>query len=526
MSIDPQQFGELAAYFEADDRFGQRLALQLLEQAPVGIALTTGPSHRIQFANRLCRAMTGRDKPDGLPLPEAFGAPADAELAQALDEALSQGHPAAVREFALPHGTDPHVGEARFVRFSIDPLRTSAGQVCGLIVSAADISDRVRSRIVLERADHERRRLQGELEAARRRKDEVVTMLGHELRDPLAPIVNGIELMKRRGGEADPALDLVSRQIRRLVDLVDGLQNSREAERGQIELRLEPCRVDDLLMQAVERTRVARERRGQHLAIDMPQRPLLCWADAERLIEVFVTLLDNASRFSGPGDMVEVRMVRRQDEILLGVADHGRGIDTQALPHVFRPFFQTGQGLGEQPAGGIGLAAVKQVVAMHGGTIAARSSGAGLGSEFTIRLPRLQRETPSAHGALAPQPAGQQRVLIVDDNHDAAVSMADLLRLVGYEVQVFNDPRQALEAAVAFRPQAAVLDLAMPEMDGYELAEALQKRLPLGSCRFIAVTGFEQQSDRQRSAEAGFEAHLVKPVLLDQLLPHLQAPVG
>ncbi len=526
MIIDPQQFGELAAHFEADDRFGQRLALQLLEQAPVGIALTTGPTHRIQFANRVCRAMTGRDKPDGLALPEAFGAPADAELVPALDEALSTGHPTVVREFPLSAGRDAHVNEAQYVRFNIDPLRTSSGRVCGLIVSATDISDRVRSRIVLERADQERRRLQADLEAARRRKDEVVTMLGHELRDPLAPIVNGIELMKRRGGETDPALDLVSRQIRRLVDLVDGLQNSREAERGQIELRLEPCRVDDLLMQAIEQTRAARERRGQHLSIDMPQRPLLCWADAERLIEVFVTLLDNASRFSGTGDTVEVRMIARQNEILLCVTDHGRGIDTQALPHVFRPFFQTGQGLGEQPAGGIGLAAVKQVVAMHGGTIAVRSAGATQGSEFTIRLPRLQRETPGAHGSLAPPPAQQQRVLIVDDNRDAAVSMADLLSLVGYDVQVFNDPKQALEAADAFRPQVAVLDLAMPEMDGYELAQALQKRLPPGSCRFIAVTGFEQQSDRQRSAEAGFEAHLVKPVLLEQLLPHLQASTG
>jgi len=525
MNPDRQMFGELAPLFEADDQFGLRLATQLLQQSPFGIALTSGAGHRIQFANRQCRTMVGHDELRGMPLAAAFGAPPASELARAMDDALRLAQPQLVREFALVSPLGRPAGEPQYVRVHLEPLPGPAGQPpVGLIVTATDISDRVRSRTVLERADQERRKLQAELDAARRRKDEVVTMLGHELRDPLAPIVNGVELMIRRaGGAADPALDLVSRQINRLVELVDGLQNSREAERGQIELQLEPCKIDDLLLKAIEQARPLIERRGQRLVVDVPQRPLLCWADAARLHEVFVTLLDNASRFSGSADAVEVRMSARQHDILLVVADHGRGIDPQALPHVFRPFFQAGQRLDEQGAGGIGLAAVKQVVAMHGGTITVRSAGSGLGSEFTIHLPRLQREAPSAPQPLMPQPAAQQRVLLVDDNRDAGASMAELLELVGFEVQVFDEPRLALEAAPAFGPQVAVLDLAMPGMSGHELAQALQKRLPPGSCRFIAVTGFEQQSDRQRSAEAGFDVHLVKPVLLEQLLPHLQA---
>jgi PAS domain S-box-containing protein len=365
---------------------------------------------------------------------------------------------------------------------------------------------------------YERDQALAQLRAASIAKDEFLAMLGHELRNPLSPIVTAVHLARMRGGtQQAPELDIIQRQVDHLVRLVDDLLDVSRVTRGKIDLKIERLRLDQPVAKAVEMASPLFDARGQRLDVEVAA-DLECQGDPVRLAQVLANLLTNAARYTQPGGHIALQ-ARRDGEgwITLSVKDNGIGLEAEMLPRVFDLFVQGKRGADRAEGGlGIGLALVKNIVELHGGTVEARSEGPGHGSEFVVRLPVPAGGTdhaPEPQPALAAAPvAARQRVLVVDDNVDAAKTLGQLLEALGQEVRVFNDPMAALEAAGDYRPDVALLDIGLPVLDGYKLAAGLRERLGPDACRMIALTGYGQEGDRMRSAAAGFEQHLVKPI--------------
>jgi PAS domain S-box-containing protein len=373
-------------------------------------------------------------------------------------------------------------------------------------------------RQALARAHVERERLLVDLQQANRAKDEFLAMLGHELRNPLSPIVTALQLMRMRGDTGTSREQgIIQRQVDHLVCLVDDLLDVSRVTRGKIELKKEWIAIADVLTKAVEMASLLLEQRRHRLVVDV-QGPLRWKGDPVRLSQVVANLLTNAARYTDVGGEIRLRAgVLCDGGIEIAVKDNGIGIPTEMLPRVFDLFFQGGRGIDRAEGGlGIGLALVKSLVGLHGGTVTAVSEGRGRGSEFVIRLPRADDSDPADAGAApgergqADAPVDSRRVLLVDDNVDGADMLARLLQSSGHRVEVAYDPVTALELAAAFGPEVAILDIGLPVMDGYDLAIRLRERLK--DCRFIALTGYGQDADRGRSRAAGFERHLVKPV--------------
>ncbi|HUG25701.1 ATP-binding protein [Piscinibacter sp.] len=393
-----------------------------------------------------------------------------------------------------------------------------------------DASDRV----AREAAETERETLLCELEEANRAKDEFLAMLGHELRNPLSPIVTALQLMRMRGDTGtDREQGIIQRQVDHLVRLVDDLLDISKITRGKIELKKERVDVSDVLTKAVEMASLLLEQRSHRLAVGI--EPGLRWeGDPVRLAQVVANLLTNAARYTDVGG--DVRLSARRDDgafLVIRVRDNGSGISPEVLPRIFDLFFQGKRSVDRSEGGlGIGLALVRSLVAMHGGTVEAASEGLGRGSEFTIHLPlstgtSANDESRPDGGAAQSAPAPvSRRVLVVDDNVDGADLLGHLLRAAGHQVQVLNDPVSALQALDAFAPDVAVLDIGLPVMDGYELAARLRERLAGRPCRFIALTGYGQDADRGRSQHAGFEQHLVKPVDPDRVVEVVGLPAS
>lgn len=365
----------------------------------------------------------------------------------------------------------------------------------------------------------EREQLVVRLEHANRAKDEFLAMLGHELRNPLSPIVTALQLMRMRGDTGTSREQaVIQRQLDHLVRLVDDLLDIAKVTRGKIELKKEWVAVADVLTKAVEMSSPLLEQRSHRLQIDVAEG-LRVHGDALRLAQVVSNLLNNAARYTDPGGDIRLCAQARPGAVEIRVKDNGSGIAPELQSQVFDIFFQGGGARGRSEGGlGIGLALVKSFVALHHGTVALHSEGPGRGSEFTVRIP-----INSEGAAAAPPPpallaghAGVQgkglRLLLVDDNRDAADTMAQLLRAAGHEVQVMHDPALALAHAASFAPDLAILDIGLPGLDGYELAQRLRREPDLAGCRFAALTGYGQDSDKARSEAAGFSAHFVKPV--------------
>ncbi|MFC5478081.1 ATP-binding protein [Massilia suwonensis] len=373
----------------------------------------------------------------------------------------------------------------------------------------------------LERAHAERERLLDELTTASRAKDEFLAMLGHELRNPLSPIVTALQLMRMR--EESAALrerEIIERQVEHLVRLVDDLMDVARATRGQIELKSERGDLAVPLAKAVEMASPLLEQRGHHLAIEVEAD--MDWeGDPMRLAQVVSNLLTNAARYTENGGAVTLS-ARRDGAgwLRIAVKDNGIGLAPEVLPQVFGLFFQGKRSVDRVEGGlGIGLALVKNIVELHGGTVEARSAGLGQGSEFIVRLP-VHALAPGSEpeAAAGPLPAASgRRFMVVDDNADAAETLGMLLSVHGHEVSVFHDPVSALEAAPRLRPDIAVLDIGLPVLDGYELAARLRALPGFEHCRLIALTGYGQDGDRERSEAAGFERHLVKPITPEQI---------
>jgi PAS domain S-box-containing protein len=376
-----------------------------------------------------------------------------------------------------------------------------------------------------------RREAEEALRAADRRNDEFLAMLAHELRNPLAPIRNAVQVL-RKSDENQPTtrqhlrrlLPMIDRQVHHLVRLVDDLLEVSRISRGKIELRKEPVELASVIGHAVDTSLPLIQEAGHRLAMALPEEPMRLDADPVRLAQVFSNLLNNAARYTPPGGRIGVRAERRGHEVAVSVCDTGEGILADELPRVFDPFTQVSRSIDRFQEGlGLGLALVRSLVELHGGRVEVHSEGLGQGSEFVVYLPLAPQRPDSAETdrAAVAVPPGVQRILVVDDNRDAADSLGVLLEAPAREVRVVYDGPAAITALTAFRPQAIVLDLGMPGLDGLETARRI-RQLPEGrTVTLIAVTGWGQDEDRRRTREAGFDHHLVKPVdgdLLQALL--------
>jgi len=383
----------------------------------------------------------------------------------------------------------------------------------------------VRRRHELEQEIAQRQRLEQELQRraeelaeADRRKDEFLAMLGHELRNPLAPIRNALQVMRVLGladSQLQWARDVIDRQVRQLARLVDDLLDVSRISRGKIPLKLAAVELTEIIERAVESSRPVLEARRHELAVVLPRDKVWLEADATRLAQVLANLLNNAGKYTEQGGQIRLMAERQGEEVVVRVSDNGMGIAPHMLPRVFDLFAQADHTLDRSEGGlGIGLTLVKCLVKLHGGSVEAISAGLGKGSEFVVRLPvpravtgHSVNGTPPAAKAAAPG----RRILVVDDNGDAVDSLALLLSLQGHEVRTARDGPAALEVAAVFRPEVVLLDIGLPQMDGYEVANRLRGQVGLKKVLLVAVTGYGQEEDRRRTAEAGFDAHLVKP---------------
>jgi signal transduction histidine kinase len=349
-----------------------------------------------------------------------------------------------------------------------------------------------------------------------RRKDEFLAMLAHELRNPLAPMLHAVEIMRARPNRSvgQRVREVMVRQVRHMARLVDDLLDVSRITRGKTELRTEQAVLQTIVERAVETARPLIESREQALSLSLPPEPLWLEADPTRLEQVLVNLLNNAAKYTEPGGRIRVEVERDAGKAVVRVRDTGVGIAPELLPRVFDLFTQAEQSLDRAQGGlGIGLALVKRLVTMHGGTVEASSIGPGHGSEFVVHLPLL--ETPPQE--VLPQEGESDRgrrlrLLVVDDNVDAAQTLGDLLALWEHQVRIAYDGQTALEVALQVPPEVVLLDIGLPGMDGYEVARRLRREASLQHTLLVALTGYGQEADRRRSQEAGFAHHLVKPV--------------
>lgn len=395
------------------------------------------------------------------------------------------------------------------VALTISPIRDRDGRIVGASKVARDIS--------------ERKRIEAEMRVADRRKDEFIAMLGHELRNPLAPIRTVTEVLRRTVGgnpECVHLCGILERQVQQMTRLLDDLLDVTRITRGKIRFKREPTDIGTVVQHAVEAARPLLERHRHQLAVDVPSGALPVQGDFERLVQLATNLLSNAAKYTPDGGRIGVRVVRRKDAIAIHVRDNGVGISAGMLPRVFELFVQDEAYGGMQDGLGVGLALVRIIAEHHGGGVKARSAGLGRGSEFVVTLPaaeagdRAAMPTPASSAA-----APRKRIVIVDDNRDASSSLAMLLRLGGHDVEVAADGASAIALVQDIQPDLALLDIGLPGMSGYEVA----RRLRQAGCAvpLAAITGYGTPEDRERSRAAGFDHHFVKPIdpaSLDRLL--------
>ena len=358
-----------------------------------------------------------------------------------------------------------------------------------------------------------------------RRKDEFFAVLGHELRNPLAPIVTSLDLLRRRIPAA-PELDVMERQVAHLVRLVDDLLDVTRITRGKVELHPSSIEIADVVDAAVEQIAPLLEKRGHTFSTSVPSTGLRCQVDPQRVAQILSNLLSNAAKYTPRGGNVSLQATREGAEVVIVVADDGPGIPADMMATLFDPFSQGPQGIDRAGGGlGLGLAIARSLAQLHHGTLTAHSDGPNEGSRFELRLPRMSTGTELEAADDEPVDAASpsRRILVVDDNRDAAQMLAVLLDTQGHEVRVAHDGPGALQIAADFGPELALLDIGLPVMDGYELARRMRATVDPPP-RMIAITGYGDEGDRERSAAAGFEHHLVKPVSLANLKRVLGTP--
>ncbi len=400
-----------------------------------------------------------------------------------------------------------HDGQYRWFKTRGVPIRDDQGRIVKWFGTCTDIEDEKQAVEALRNAD--------------RRKDEFLATLAHELRNPLAPIRNSLQILKMPRVDAatvERSREMMERQVHHLVRLVDDLLDVSRVMRGKIDLRREPVELAAVLARAVETVQPLVDAQRHELSVLLPRESLLLDADSVRLAQVIGNLLTNSAKYTEPGGRIRLTAERDGDVAVLRVRDSGIGIAPDVLPHVFELFVQADHATTKTQGGlGIGLTLVKNLVGLHGGTVEAQSDGLGRGSEFVVRLPLTALAVGQDQGGETGQQAHQPpalpvyRLLVVDDNQDAADSLALLLKLRGHEVRVAYSGPAALAMTSQYAPDLVFLDIGMPGMDGYEVARRLRQRPGLEKVVLAALTGWGQQEDRRRTTEAGFDHHLVKP---------------
>jgi two-component system CheB/CheR fusion protein len=429
-----------------------------------------------------------------------------------------------IRELEVQDGLE------RWYSLRVRPYKTLDQQIDGVVIALIDVNTLKELEQALQERIHD-------LDAADRSKNEFLALLAHELRNPLAPLRNAVELLEIPQADSaaiEQARVMMGRQIQNMSRMIEDLLDVSRITQGKVQLRRQRVVVATLLTQVVELVRPHFEARGQELSLSLPPEPVELDADPIRLEQVFGNILNNASKFSLTGGRVRVTAEvadhgKRQGdapaELVVRVRDEGIGMDPETLAHAFDLFMQADRTLDRSRGGlGIGLTLVRRLVELHGGTVEAHSPGQGQGSELVVRLPVLpalaaeaerrggRKEGPAVSEVASPDSPAPRRVLVVDDNVDAAESLALLLRLKGYEVEVAHDGPAALDAAAAFEPEAVLLDIGLPGLDGFQVASELRRRRSTASALIMALTGYGQAEDQRRAREAGFDHYLIKPV--------------
>lgn len=387
----------------------------------------------------------------------------------------------------------------------------------------------IRSAVALVTTSLDTARALREREIALSAKDEFMAMLGHELRNPLAPIQTALELIRLRGDD-DSVHEhtIIERQVGHVVRLVDDLLDVSRITRGKLELKKEPTEIRDVVTQALEMSAPLIEQRGHRVHVNVPSHGLAVLGDCVRLAQVVSNLLTNAAKYTEPGGSITVSAGAERDDVVIRVKDTGIGLAPEMKERIFESFVQEAQMLDRSLGGlGLGLNIVRSITTLHGGEVHARSEGRGRGSEFVVTLPRLDVVTPEHHKASrrsVPEADRRLRILVVDDNVDAAEMLGEVLEALGHDVEVCHDGPSALAKSERIRPDLALVDIGLPVMDGYELATKLRQNSWATELRLIAVTGYGQERDRVHAREAGFDAHYVKPLDFDKLRDILNTP--
>jgi PAS domain S-box-containing protein len=490
--------------------------------ASIGDAvIATDIQGRVTFLNGVAETLTGwkQDEAQGQPLEAVFRIiheetrrPADNPALRALREGQLVG----LANHSLLVARD---GTERPVDDSAAPIRDDQGHVAGAVLTFRDITER-------RRLERELRVRADELTAADRKKDEFLAMLAHELRNPLAPIGNALQILRVArddGATFAQVQGILDRQLGQMVRLVDDLLDVSRISRGKIDLRTERLEVARVVESALETSRPLLEEAKHELTVRVPPQPLCIVGDSTRLAQVLSNLLNNSAKYTPAGGQIGLTVERQDRHVAIRVRDNGVGIPADMLPGVFELFTQDDRSLHRAQGGlGIGLTLARRLVEMHGGTIEAHSAGEGTGSEFVVRLPLASDDAKPPPdgaregGAAAARPPARH-VLVVDDNQDSAESLGTLLKLLGHEVRTAHDGPSALETAREFRPEVVLLDIGMPGMNGYDVARRMRTMPEVRDALLVAQTGWGQDDDRRQSKEAGFNDHLVKPVDLDDL---------
>jgi PAS domain S-box-containing protein len=518
---------------EREARAQQEL-LQVTLNSIGDAVIATDAAGRVTFLNPVAQALTGWSVSEGVgkPLTDVLRI-VDKQSRQPLEnpaqKALREGKVVAMANHSVLIARD---GSERPIEDSAAPIRDSDGRVHGVVLVFRDVTQRQAAEDALRHSQHE-------LAERDRRKDEFLAMLAHELRNPLAPMRNALHLVDMADPDPKPgvreARALMERQLEHLVRLVDDLMDISRITRGRIDLHKERVDLATVVARAVEGSRPLIDARRHALEMTLPDCPLPVDVDSVRMAQVFWNLLTNAAKYTPTGGRIRLTVEKVASlaptpsaagagDVEVKVSDTGVGIAADNLPRVFDLFTQVERSLDRAEGGlGIGLTLVHRLTEMHGGRVSAASEGLGRGSQFVVRLPLA----PAAQSDEPPAPRSTQagrtalaarRVLVVDDNRDSAESLAMLLRLMGSDVRTAYDGRLALETATTYRPEIVLLDIGLPGMDGLEVCNRLRQDESLGRPRIVAMTGYGQGEDKRRSHEAGFDAHLVKPVDLTTLL--------
>lgn len=477
-----------------------RVLVEAMQQG----AVTLSPAGAIVYCNTGFSNMLRRpaEKVIGTPIQSLFGALDLPELTRRLSE--------------------PHTGKQSELT-----LRTDDGGSLPVVVSFNLLPLAEMSAVCLVFTDLTEHKHNLELRDTDRRKDEFLAMLAHELRNPLAPISNAAMILGLRNQGANEevrwACDVIERQVRQMTRIVDDLLDVSRITRGKITLQKTLVDISSIISAAVETSRPLIESRKHRLNITLPSEPLEVQVDVTRMAQVVTNLLNNAAKYTEEGGQIRISADRDGDEAVITVRDNGVGVSPDLLPKIFELFTQADRTIDRSQGGlGIGLTLVRSLVELHGGSVSAFSDGLGQGSQFVVRLPLILNARNNEHGTLSARTNGAaktkpQRILVVDDNIDSAQTLASMLRVLGHDSLVAHDGPQAIDAAKTYHPALVILDIGLPGMNGYMVAEQLRSIPELRGMYLAALTGYGEEQDRKRSQESGFNKHFVKPLGLTEL---------